>query len=250
MRAKAMAALGAAAYIVFLALATPASFIAARARAAAPRHLDIREAKGSIWSGSARARIAVPGGHLIFDRIEWRFVPARLLSGRIGFDVKATGHGFEGHGQLARTLTRWELRDAVAMADVEALVPLAPMAATWRPEGSLALSSPALDFDDDDARGTFAAEWRDAALSLSQVRPLGTYRLDAEAHGGPAKLTLTTVAGELQVDAQGTFTQPASLALKGEARAEGPRAQALQPLLDLIGPRRPDGARAVEIRLN
>ena len=250
MRAKAMAALGIAAYAVFLVLTMPASFIAARARAAAPGRIELSEAQGSLWSGSARARFAAPGGHLIFERIEWRLLPTRLMAGRVAFDVKATGHGLEGHGQLARGFTRWELRDVAARGEVEALIPLAPLFATWRPEGTLAISSPALDWDDDDARGDLRAEWKDAAVSISQVRPLGTYRLDAHAEGGLAKLTLATVEGALRIAAQGTFMPPTRLTLSGDARAEGAQSRALEPLLDLIGPRRPDGARALEIRMN
>ena len=250
MGAKAMAALGVAAYLVFLVLSTPASFIAARARAAAQGKIEMSEAQGSLWSGSARARIAAPGGHLIFDRIEWRLVPARLMAGRIAFDLKAVGHGLFGHGQLARGFTRWELRDVKATGEVDALIPLVPLAATWRPAGTLAIAAPSLDWDDNDARGSLTAEWRDAAVSISEVRPLGTYRLDARAEGGPAKLTLATVDGALRISGQGTFTPPSRLAVSGEARGEGPNAKALEALLDLMGPRRPDGARALEIRMN
>ena len=250
MRAQAMAALGAGAYLVFLVLATPASFIAARARAAAPGRIEMSEATGSLWSGSARARIAAPGGHLIFDRIEWRLAPDRLIAGRIAFDIKAAGHGIVGHGQLARGFTRWELRDVEATGEVDSLVPLAPLAATWRPEGTIEISTPSLDWNDNDARGDLRAEWKNAALSISEVRPLGTYRLDAHAEGGPAQLTIATTGGALRITGQGTFTPPSSLKVSGEARAEGAQAKALDPLLDLMGPRRPDGARALEIRTN
>jgi general secretion pathway protein N len=250
MRSKTLAALGVAAYLVFLAFTMPANFIAARVRAAAPGTIEVSETKGSLWNGSTSARIAAPGGHLIFDRIEWRFVPERLMAGRLAFDVNAVGHGIAGHGQLARGLTRWELRDVKATGEVEALIPLLPLAATWRPEGKLAISTRALDWDDNDARGDLRAEWKDAAVSLSEVRPLGTYRLDARAEGGPAKLTLTTVDGALRVFGEGTFTPPSKLSVSGEARGEGSNAKQLDALLDLMGPRRPDGARALEIRMN
>ena len=250
MRAKAMAALGIAAYIVFLVFTTPASFLAARARAAAPGKLEMSEAQGSLWRGAARARIAAPGGHLIFDRIEWRFVPGRLIGGRIAFDLRAAGHGLIGRGQLARGFTRWELRDLSATGEVESLIPLAPIVATWRPEGTIEISSPAFEWNDNDARGDLRAEWKDAAVSISPLRPLGSYRLDAHAEGGPARLAIATIDGPLRISGQGTFTPPSKLTVSGEARAEGAQAKALEPLLDLMGPRRPDGARALEIRMN
>src|SRR5260221_10869628 len=137
MRMKAMAALGIAAYVVFLVFTTPASFIAARARAAAPGAIEMSEAQGSLWSGSARARIAAPGGHLIFDRIEWSFVPARLMAGRIAFDLNAAGPGLFRHRQLARRFTRWELRDLAAPREGESLDPPPPIVPTRRPQGPL-----------------------------------------------------------------------------------------------------------------
>src|SRR5258706_3742739 len=250
MRTQAQSALGVEAYLAFLVVTTPASFIAARARAAAPGRIEMSEATGSLWRGSARARFAAPGGHLIFDRIEWSLAPARLMAGRVAFDVRAVGHGLAGHAQLARGFSRWELRELSATGEAEALVPLAPIAAAWRPEGTITLSSPALDWNDDDARGSLSAEWKDAALSISEVRPLGTYRLDAHAEGGPAKLTFATMQGPLRISGQGMFTRPARLTVSGEARGECDRAKALEALLDFIGPWRPDGARALEIRMN
>jgi len=61
---------------------------------------------------------------------------------------------------------------------------------------------------------------------------------------------VATVSGPLRIAAQGTLTTASGLSLSGDARGEGAAAAALEPLLNLIGPRRPDGARALEIRLN
>jgi general secretion pathway protein N len=94
-------------------------------------------------------------------------------------------------------------------------------------------------------RGEARAEWKDATLALSPVRPLGTYRAELRGAGGPAKLTVTTVDGALRISGDGTLTAPSRFAFSGEARGNGPQAQALEPLLDLLGPRRADGARAL-----
>ncbi|MGZ5035540.1 MAG: type II secretion system protein N [Usitatibacter sp.] len=249
MRIPAMAALGFAAYALFLVATTPANFIVARARAAAPGVIELGSAEGTLWHGSAKGRIRGPGGDVVLDRVEWRLLPARLASGRIAFDVTAAGHGFEARSQLARGFTVWEARDAAIQADAAALTPLAPIIAAWRPGGTLAITSPAIEWNDRGARGDARVEWKDAALSLSEVRPFGSYRADLHGDGGPAKLTLVTVAGPLRVAAQGSLAPPSEITLSGDARGEGPSAAALEPLLDLIGPRRPDGARSLEIRL-
>jgi hypothetical protein len=71
----------------------------------------------------------------------------------------------------------------------------------------------------------------------------------AHAEAGPAQLSVPTLEGPLTVIGTGTLTPPHRLAFSGEARAEGESAKALEPLLDLLGPRRPDGARSVEVRM-
>src|SRR5450631_573969 len=250
MRLPAMAALGMAAYAVFLLASTPATFIAARASATAPGLIDLADTHGTLWSGSARARIRATGGDVLLDRIEWRFLPARLAFGRIAFDVVATGRGLDVRSQVARGFAGWELREVAARGDVAALTPLAPVIATWRPEGNVAISSTGIEWNDSRARGDVRAEWSDAALSISDVRPLGSYRIDVHADGGPANVAVATISGPLRIAAQGTLMPPCVLRLSGDARGEGAAAAALEPLLNLIGPRRPDGARALEIRLN
>ena len=250
MRMPAMAALGAAAYGIFLVATAPASFIAARASAAAPERIEVTETQGTLWGGHARARIRATGGDVLLDRIEWRLLPARLASGRIAFEVTAAGRGLDARLQVARGFGGWELRDAAARGDASALTPLAPMIAAWRPEGRVAISSAAIEWNETRAQGDLRAEWSDAGLSISEVRPLGSYRIDVHANGGPAKIVVATVSGPLRIAAQGTLTTASGLSLSGDARGEGAAAAALEPLLNLIGPRRPDGARALEIRLN
>jgi general secretion pathway protein N len=112
------------------------------------------------------------------------------------------------------------------------------------------LAAPELHWNGDEARGSLQAEWRGAAIALSPVHPLGSYRLEAQGDGGPMKLSVATLEGPLRVTGRGTFSPPSRARFSGDARAEGDSARSLDPLLDLMGPRRADGARSVELRLN
>jgi general secretion pathway protein N len=250
MRLRAIAALGTAAYVVFLVAATPASFVAARLSAALPGHVTLTDTRGTLWAGNARARVIAQGGPLFLDRLEWRLRPARFAAGRLAFDLRAVARGLDAQLQVARGFSGWELRDVAARAEAAIVTAVVPWIATWRPEGTLVIASPAVDWDEREARGQLSLEWRDAAVSLSEVRPLGSYRLEAHAEGAPARFTVSTLDGALKVAGQGTFTPPSRLAFSGEAHAEGSQAKALEPLLDSIGPRRPDGARALELRIH
>jgi general secretion pathway protein N len=245
MRAAALAALGVAAYAAFLVGTVPARVVAPRIEAATGGRVALHDAEGTAWDGSARAVIATPGGRLALDRLEWRFKPARLLAARVAFDVSASAPTLIATLEAARSPTRWEFAGVDAAAGAEALIAAVPWISAWRPEGRVALTSPALATDGTDLHGEARIEWRGAAVGLSEVNPLGTYRVDVAGRGPLADLVLATVDGPLRLSGKGTLTLPTRLEFSGEARAQGANAAALEPLMNLLGPRRPDGARAL-----
>lgn len=250
MRPLTLAALGAAAYAVFLVALMPASYVAARLEASTGGGVQVHEAAGSIWSGHGRATLATPAGPLAVEHVEWRFLPARLLAGRLAFSVTGRSSGLETRAELARSLSMWEARDVAIEGLAVGAASFMPLVAHWRPEGRLAAKAPLLAWNDREMRGEARLEWRAAAVALSDVKPLGTYRVDLRGDGGQARVTLSTIDGPLVLAGHGTITPPARLAFSGEARAQGPQAASLQPLLDLMGPRRADGSRTLQWRLN
>jgi len=249
-RIRAIAALGVVSYAVFLVITLPASVVTQRVGAATAGRVQFTEASGTLWNGSTHARVVAPGGLVFVDRLDWRLLPERFAAGRIAFDVTAAARGLETRFKVGRGVSDWEFRDVAASADAAFLSAFVPWLSRWRPEGTLAVTASAFTWDEREARGAARIEWRNAALSLAEVRPLGSYRIDALAEGGPARLDVTTIEGPLRITAKGIYTPPTRVTLSGEARGEGERAKALEPLLDLIGLRRPDGARALELRLN
>ncbi|HET9580906.1 MAG TPA: type II secretion system protein N [Usitatibacter sp.] len=249
MRAPALVALGMAAYGVFLVATMPATFVASQAEARARGTLRVHEAHGTVWHGAARVDVAVGPAWLPLDSVAWRLLPRELLSGRLAFAVDAQAAGGTGKGTLARGFTGWHARgQASAPAAVAANV--VPLLSTWRPEGRIDVRSDGIAWDGSEAQGELVAEWRDAAVALSQVRPLGAYRATLRAEGANAKLAVTTLDGPLRIAGQGEAAWPSRFTFNGEARAEGPDARALDPLLDLLGPRRADGARTLAWRMN
>lgn len=245
MRAGPLAVLGIAAYAAFLAATVPARFVARHAEGLSHGRLAMDDARGTLWNGQARAALATPTGRLALDRVEWRFLPARLLAGRIAFDVAAAAPGLEARFEAARSPGRWEARALDARASAAAIVAALPWIAAWRPEGTVVAASPGLSTDGADLRGEARIEWRGAALALSGVRPLGAYSADLRAQGAVAQVDVATLEGPLRLTGKATLALPTRLEFAGEARAEGPNAAALEPLLDLLGPRRPDGARTL-----
>jgi general secretion pathway protein N len=248
-RASLFATLFALALVVFMVALCPAAYVLRQAEAHSGNRLAAFEENGSAWAGSARIAFSAPTGVVTLERLDWRFNPMTLLAGRLGFDATARMQDAQLRAGISRGFEGWQLRDARAEGSARAFATLAPLAMAWKPEGRLEMTSPRIAFDGRVVEGQADVTWRDASLALSSVKPLGTYRLEMVARSGtPASLTLATVSGPLQVAGRGTWTLPSSISLSGEARAEGPLAAQLEPVLDLIGPKRPDGARALELR--
>lgn len=250
MRPLTLAALAAAAYATFLLALMPASYVASRLEAATRGGVQVHEARGSFWTGSGRATVATPAGPLALEDLEWRFLPARLVSGRLAFAVTGRSAGFESRAEVARSISLWEARDVSIEGQAAGAASFLPLIAHWRPEGKLAARAALLSWNDREMHGEARLEWRAAAVALSEVRPLGSYRVELRGDGAQARVALTTIEGPLEISGQGTITPPSRLAFSGEARAQGPASAGLQPLLDLMGPRRADGSRTLQWRMN
>jgi general secretion pathway protein N len=248
MRPAALVVLGVVAYVVFLAAAVPARWLEERLAAAAPGRYEAHSMDGTLWRGEGQAVLSVPGGTLVVDRVAWRFLPSRLAQGRLAFEIDVKGAGFEARYEAGRALSGWGLRDLAASADAALAAAALPLLGRWRPEGRVTLAAPAIDVAGDDIRGEATIEWKSAATTLSEVRPLGSYRATFSADGPGANVTVTTLDGPLRMSGNGRLDWPARLNFMGEARAEAAKTAGLAPLLDLLGPARADGSRTIDVR--
>jgi general secretion pathway protein N len=248
MRASSFAALGLAAYSVFLIATIPAAYVAGQANAAPRRQVEVSDAQGTLWNGSAQVRIAPTKGGKAIDRVEWRILPARLFAGELAFHVNAAGEGLSASAQVSRGFSSWKLRELKAAGDAAGVAAYVPLLATWRPSGPVTVTAPEITITGRSLRGSLEAEWRNAVSGLSEVKPLGSYRAGWRANADTGDISVTTLQGPLRLAGVGKTTAT-GMTFNGEARGEGEAAKALEPLLDLMGPRRPDGGRALELRL-
>jgi general secretion pathway protein N len=244
----AYAGLGLAAYSVFLLATIPAAWVGAQLQAALPGRIEVSNAQGTLWRGQARVSFAPSRNRVSLDAVEWSFAPSRLFAGEIAFDTRARGGGLQAAAQLAQSFNGWRVRGLRAEGDAAGLAIVVPIVTAWRPAGPIAISSPEIAIRGREARGSLDLEWRDASTALSDVRPLGSYSATWKADSGPGKIEVKTLRGPLRVSGTGTASA-SGFAFSGEARGEADAAKQLEPLLDLMGPRRPDGARALELRL-
>lgn len=241
-RAAGLVVLGIAAYLAFLVALLPARVVTSRI--VLPPGLALESVEGSVWHGHATlsARALSPQAALDLD---WHWRPLALLSGRMAYEVVAHGANLQAHGVLSQGPRVQSLDDVALEADAASIAAWIPLASAWQPAGRVRASIERLAWDGRELQGQAQAQWTDAALALTTVRPVGDYTMKLDGAGGPARVTLATVKGPLRIAGDGTLEGMARFAFTGEARAEGPQADALAPLLDLLGPRRPDGSRAL-----
>jgi general secretion pathway protein N len=239
---------GMTAYAAFLVATVPAAVVVPRVAGATGGRVALAGASGTVWDGAARASLRLPAATVAVDEVRWSLRPSRLLAGRVAFGLEARAGSIRARAEVSRGPVAWRVADLAAGGDAAALAALLPVAAAWQPAGAIAIEAASLEWDGRQASGTATLEWREAALALSAVRPLGSWRTEATGEGPAFRLSVATAKGPLRLSGAGKLPLPGRLAFSGEARAEPGRERDLEAILDLIGPRRADGARAIEIR--
>lgn len=227
----------------------PATWLASAVSNATGQRVQLADARGSIWSGSAVAVLtggpesrdasALPG------RLEWslgfsglglelRARHACCLNGTVNLQVKP------GLGRYSVTLA--PKPDWVGQWPGAFLGGLGTPWNTLQLGGSLRLQSSGIKLEWVQGRwlidGQADIDMLQASSRISTLEPLGTYRFSMiGAAGGPTQLRLSTLGGALQLTGDGT-AGPNGVRFRGEARAATEADEAaLNNLLNIIGRR-------------
>lgn len=235
-----------------LVLSAPAHWLAWAVERGSGQHVLLREARGTVWNGSAqlvlaggvdsRDAAALPG------RLGWHLRPA--LTG-IRLDLLAPCCMAQSWQVLAEprwTGARVQISDGQSHWPAAVLAGLGTPWNTVQPEGALALSSHGLAMEWVAGRlllaGRLQLEASDLSSRLSTLKPMGSYRLTLAGGGGdaPPSLQLETLAGSLTLNGSGQWVG-SRLRFSGEASAAPDRVDALSNLLNIIGRR--NGLRSV-----
>ncbi|WPB57492.1 type II secretion system protein N [Xylophilus sp. GOD-11R] len=244
------AAVGAAlGLFVALLLFAPARWLTGGIASATGGHLLLTSPRGTIWNGSAQLVLAGGSGSTdavaLPDRIEWQLRP-QWTGARIQLLaacctpaplVATAALGWDGvHIRVANGSSSWP---------AALLSGLGTPFNTLQPEGTLLLRTTQTAVHLANGRFTLAGradiDVQNLASSVSQLRPLGSYRLSLLGGAVPA-LQLTTVDGPLQLSGDGQWVGN-RLRFTGLARALPEREAALSILLNLLGRR--NGATSV-----
>lgn len=235
------------AYALALLATAPATLIDARLQRASDGRLALAEARGTLWSGSGQLEVRDARGRSgLAKPVTWRLRPGALLRARLGYEI-----GLDpGSRPFAMAIlpSRIELMDADIALPAAALGYLVPRLAPLGLSGDMILRTQRLAIGPNLTHGHATLQWRNAGSALSPVSPLGEYELRLEGDGPAVGVTLSTLAGPLQLDGRGTWGDGRKPVFLATARMPPQLQPRLAPFLRLIAVERGDGSFTLQFK--
>ena len=235
--------------LVALVFYAPARWLAAALSTVTGGQLQLLEARGTVWTGSARLLLSGGSGSrdsaTLPGAVDWTLRP-----GWLALKLQLSASCCTQAPLQARVAVRWR-GASLQMADGNSQWPatvLAGLGTPWNTvqvEGQLQLATRQLTFDWNEGRLTVAgaAELTGLGMSsrLSTIKPMGSYKMILTGGSAPS-LALSTLEGSLQLSGSGSWVGP-RLRFEGVASAAPENEAALANLLNIIGRR--NGARSI-----
>jgi general secretion pathway protein N len=221
-------------FFVVIVVLAPASLVTGFLERATAGRLSMAQAEGSLWRGTGVLLLAHDNKFLPLGHYAWRINPAANLS-QIAVSVDT---GADKPSQLL--ISPW--RNEVEVSQAQVLLPaqllsvFAPQLLPYRLSGELDLTIDRFQITPNSNRGTVTVDWKQATSGLTDIAPLGDYRILLQGAGADMKVSLTTLTGKLKLAGNGQMQIGRALAFNGTAQAAPDQKEALSDLLHHIGP--------------
>ena len=242
-RGTRLVVLGVVAYLVFLLVNLPASWLGLALERSTRGALSLGEPAGTVWKGSGLLALRSGGAFRGIADIEWRTNPLALLAGRLSVALSGAAPEAALRASVSLGAGSVRFRNVEVNAPAVLLEPLVAAAAFAKPEGRLRVLADSFEIGGGGVVGAASVEWLEAGVL--QTRQLGDYRLQITGMGERAELKLATLRGDLRLTGGGEWrgAQPRIVQLRGLAEAAAERKD-LEPLLQAMriagpGPSRP-----------
>ena len=232
---------GLGAFVGALIVLAPATLIDARLERASDGRLRLAEAQGSLWSGAGWIEIRDAHGRAgVARRLAWRVLPESLLRARLvaEVDLEQAAKAFP----VTLSLSRIEIADAGINLPAAALGLGMPSLAPFRLTGDVLVNIPHLSVERGRMDGDATLQWRAAGSALAPVSPLGEYEVHLKAVGPAVHAALRTLAGPLQLEGEGTWSNGNPPSFLATARIPPQHQEQLSPLFRLIAVERSAGS--------
>ena len=204
------------AFLLALAWQAPASLADSLLRQLSRDNFALLGAEGGLWSGAGRLAVPDPasGRFVPVMQLRWRWQAAYLLRGQLRWQLTPEGKppaalavGF--HGPLIEKLE-------LGMPARYALerIPNAFGRAGWHGDLVLSMQDWRCDWQGK-CSGEAGLTWLGAASDLFPQRRFGDYDFRAHARQGLTRFELTTLAGEIQLQATGKIAPTWQIEVEG-----------------------------------
>jgi len=206
-----------------------------------PRLTDGRillvQPEGGLWHGKARnLMVKTADGELrSMGSVNWEILLYPLLKLELAAKVEVADGQNNSSGIIAAGFGKLRLRQMRATLPVSLLSEFMPTWQTWRPNGALNLRTDEFTFSQQGVRGAAGLEWRNASLGLSQVNPLGEYRVNILGDQKIAQISVSTISGVLHLVGKGEWSKVDGLSFRGTALGDPSKKVELRDLLRLLG---------------
>ncbi|TAL86839.1 MAG: type II secretion system protein N [Rhodanobacter sp.] len=234
-------------YLLALVVTAPATWADAMLQNVSGGRLQLADARGSLWSGSAQLLIRDAAGRIgVATPLAWRLRPATLLRARLAYavDLGAPSRSFP----VTLSWSRIELAHVDIVLPAVTLGYVAPKLASLELSGEVHLQIQDLVIGRHSLRGDATLQWLHAGSALSPVSPLGNYQLRLVGAGDGGRVTLTTLKGPLQLRGQGSWAEGGAPAFAVNATVPAEYRQRLEPFLRLIAVKQVDGSFAMQLQ--
>jgi general secretion pathway protein N len=245
------AAGGVLAVVVTAAALAPAQWADHAVRRISGGDVELAEASGTIWNGSATLVLASGGSRDVAraglpDPLSWHLSPWLLLLGDFELTLSHPSALMAPWQISAYTGGRMQLGAATLRLPAAMLTGLGAPWNTVRPGGIISLHTDGVQFAQGRFQGSVTAEWEYASSALTPVSPIGHYRLQTSGLYPGTRLQLQTISGPLELAGSGTIAEGGHLRFEGIARPQATADPAtktqLTGLISLLGRRDGDAA--------
>ena len=224
-------------YVASLIYWAPASLLNPLLNLASQHRLSLANCNGSLWHGSATpVMLQRDGGLITFDTLRWTMDFRQLIQARLLLRLD-----WENSNQSAPMVLKLSPND---VSINQLYLPLSAsligeMSEFIKPaglRGRIIVRGDNLNISHQGIEGNASADWLDATSLLSNVAPLGNYRITFNAHSSDLAIQLSSLSGALVLNGNGKFTANSGLAFTGSVQAAAGQEDNLRELLNHLGP--------------
>lgn len=209
----------------------PASLMGSALERASGGTLTLAQTKGSLWQGSGVALLRQKTGFQMLGSYRWHL---KIFSAALQVQAGEATPMTVRYNPFAARINVDKLHLTLPASIISIA---APQLGPYQLMGSFEASSDHLTLNAGGMDGQINVDWLHAASALSEIRPLGDYRIVLQGNGAALDAQLSTLSGKLQLDGTGTFDTTNGMRFTGTAQAApGAAAVELNELLHHIGP--------------